>query len=329
MFEIDPAHSLSANNFALRRLERVYITSVFMNEAADFTPWLNNNLSFLGELLGLDIVESRIEQDVGRFSCDILAKDNNTNNKIVIENQFGATNHDHLGKILTYASGLDAKIMIWIAEEFREEHQQALEWLNENSDPISGLSFFGIELRLVKIDDSLPAPDFRIIVKPNGWRRNIRTASQPGNEHEAKCSSFFTQLSEAWNKAKPANLKNTEYHLPDPWMRLKIGIPKLWYAWKFKKENLFVELVVDLNTDENEKLKQIIESNTTEIEKQLGRVFFEKEGVKKWKVYVARELRGDITALREEEYSEIIEWSIRTMKVFIDVLGKYVEQIRN
>ena len=137
----------------LGRKKYVAIREVFPNEAGDFTPWLSDNLDLLAEELNLEIIDPNIEVNVGNFSCDIEAKDAGAKKTIIIENQFETTDHDHLGKIFTYAAGRDAKIIIWIAEEFREEHKKTLEWLNEQVDPESGPSFIGIEIKLFKIED--------------------------------------------------------------------------------------------------------------------------------------------------------------------------------
>ena len=127
---------------------------VWKNEAYDFTPWLaeEDNMNILGDTIGIDISEISTESSVGGFSADIVAKETGTDRIIVIENQLEDTNHDHLGKIITYASGKNASIIIWIVKNAREEHRKAIEWLNENMD--ENIDFFLIQIELWKIGES-------------------------------------------------------------------------------------------------------------------------------------------------------------------------------
>jgi len=141
------------------------------NREADFTNWLikSKNLKLLSKEIGIAISsdKTQIEVSVGKFRVDILTQEENSTRKIVIENQFESTDHDHLGKIITYAAGFDAKIIIWIFEDVRDEHRQAIDWLNENTD--EKVNFFAIKIELWKIGNSDPAPKFDIIAQPNYW----------------------------------------------------------------------------------------------------------------------------------------------------------------
>lgn len=141
-------------------------------EADDFTPWLakHENLHFLGETLGMKLVLEGAEVDVGNYAADILAFDKADHSRVVIENQLESTDHGHLGQILTYAAGLHALKVVWIAKQFTDEHRAALEWLNENTR--ENIRFFGLEIEVWKIGDSPSAPKFNIVVKPNDWTKN-------------------------------------------------------------------------------------------------------------------------------------------------------------
>ena len=113
------------NDIQLATIDKVDLRSVWENEAADFTPWLGENLAALGEALGLDLELQAQEAPVGGFSLDLLAHEPNTNRPVIIENQLDTTDHDHLGKLITYASGYDANVVVWITREFKDEHRQA------------------------------------------------------------------------------------------------------------------------------------------------------------------------------------------------------------
>lgn len=152
----------------LGTIYQVDLREKWPKEAADFTPWLANNISMLGEAMGMDLDVRGQEAPVGGFSLDILAHDVGSNRAVIIENQLETTNHDHLGKLLTYASGYDAGVVVWLAREFREEHRQALDWLNQRTG--EDTQFFGVIVELLRIDDSRPAVNFKLAASPNEWR---------------------------------------------------------------------------------------------------------------------------------------------------------------
>ena len=165
----------------LGKLNPVDLRSYWKNEAKDFTRWLakQENLKELGKIIDIDEIELiEAESDVGDFNVDIFAQDPLTDTKIIIENQLEKSDHDHLGKLITYASGKEAQIIIWIVKKAREEHVQAVSWLNEKTD--SSVNFFLLEIELWQIGNSLPAPKFNVVAKPNGWARaqkEIRSVS--------------------------------------------------------------------------------------------------------------------------------------------------------
>ena len=159
----------------LGKLEQITdLRSVWKHEAKDFTPWLakEENLEILSETVGIDIVLEEQESNVGDFSVDLYATEEGTGRRIIIENQLEETNHDHLGKIITYASGKDAEVIIWIVKRARDEHKQAIEWLNQHTD--DKFEFFLIEIELWKINDSEPAPKFNIVERPNNWAKAMK-----------------------------------------------------------------------------------------------------------------------------------------------------------
>lgn len=151
------------------------LREVWANEVHDFTPWLSDNIGRLGEALGIDITVEETESSVGDFNVDIYARDADTDRRIIIENQLEDTDHDHLGKLITYASGKDAAIVVWVVKRARDEHRAAIEWLNSHTD--EDIGFFLCEIKLYQIGDSDIAPHFNVIERPNNWAKEMRTSS--------------------------------------------------------------------------------------------------------------------------------------------------------
>ena len=161
------------------RVERVEVRSVWPDEAQDFTPWLAENLALLGNELGLDLELVESEAAVGDFSLDILARDKRSGRPVAIENQLGRSDHQHLGQLLTYAAGHDAGTVVWIASGFREEHRSAVEWLNRGTN--EEIDFYAVEVSVIRIEESLPAPLFQMVARPP--RRTSRR-SRPSPDRE-------------------------------------------------------------------------------------------------------------------------------------------------
>ena len=174
---------------ALGKLETVNLRDVWSSESGDFTPWLaqEENLALLGQAIDLDLELEAQEKNVGQFRADILCKDTRTGNWVLVENQLERTDHSHLGQLMTYAAGLDAVTIVWIAESFAEEHRAALDWLNEITD--EQINLFGLQIELWQIGNSPIAPRFNVISKPNNWTKTVaevRRAAASGEITETR-----------------------------------------------------------------------------------------------------------------------------------------------
>lgn len=207
----------------LGKLEKVSIRDVWPTEYSHFTPWLakEENIKLLSDELDIEIEVIRQEEWVGGFKADILAKEATTDHNIIIENQFGKTDHSHLGQIVTYASGLGASTIIWISEKFTEEHRAAIDWLNEITNESVG--FFGIEIELYRIGASEPAPMFNVVCKPNSWSKIIK---QKATESELTDTKLLQQ--EYWTKLKEyVEMQKRSYKLQKPspqhWTSIAVG----------------------------------------------------------------------------------------------------------
>ena len=175
----------------LATIDKVDLRTVWENEAINFTPWLAKNLTVLGEALGREIELHDQEAPVGTLSLDVLAYEPTSRRPVVIENQLETTDPDHLGRLLIYASGYDANVVVWIAREFKDEHRQALDWLNQRSG--ADTEFFGVVVEVWKIDNSRPALHFRVVSAPNEWNKSNKAPIKPSALQESY-RAFFQKL---------------------------------------------------------------------------------------------------------------------------------------
>lgn len=206
----------------LGKLKEISIRKVWGHEQYGFSAWLSKdeNIKELGDVLGLSLTNIETEKFVGNYRCDILCKDELTDKIVLIENQLEPTNHDHLGKIITYASGLDASVIVWIVESARDEHASAIEWLNKHTD--ENVSFFLIEVHAYQIGNSVPAPQFKVIEQPNDFAKTIKaiTKNNVVNESMSKRLEFWTLFNEIVEKRKPFNKRKPT---TDHWYSVAIG----------------------------------------------------------------------------------------------------------
>lgn len=211
----------------LGRLERVELRDIWLSEASDFTPWLarKENLDILGETLGIDLELEAQERPVGPFRADILCKDIGTDRWVLIENQLERTDHNHLGQLLTYASGLEAVTIVWIAARFTEEHRSTLDWLNRITD--ESFRFFGLEVELWRIGDSPAAPKFNIVSKPNDWSQSVAQAARAIDEAELSETRVMQRAYwAAFDKVLAASngpVRGGKKPQPQSWMAYAIG----------------------------------------------------------------------------------------------------------
>ncbi|MTI68591.1 MAG: DUF4268 domain-containing protein [Firmicutes bacterium] len=244
------------------------LRTVWKHEALDFTKWLSktDNLKLLGDEIGIEINLLETEASIGSFNVDILAEEENTGKKIIIENQLEATDHDHLGKVITYASGYDAEIIIWIVKDIREEHRQAIDWLNEHTD--EKLNFFIIRLELWRINDSPCAVKFQVVSRPNDWAKSIRQTTKQTNLTDTK----LLQL-EFWNEFKE--------HVSQKGSTLKLrkAQPQHWYDMSYGVSGSHITLTINTQSKslgceiyipDSKELYFGFEQNKQNIESELG-----------------------------------------------------------
>ena len=256
---------------ALGTLEKVDLREVWESENEDFTPWLarEENINKLGQKIGLDLEVEAQEKRVGKFRADILCKDINTDNWVLIENQLEKTNHGHLGQLLTYATGLDAVTIVWVAATFNEEHKATLDWLNKITD--ENYNFFGLEIELYKIEDSKIAPKFNLVCQPDNWSQSIsreakRIEQGEVSETKLKQYKFWTELGKELQTADtPLKLQKV---YPQHWTNIAVGKTGVHLGATFntQQERVSAQLYIIKNKNWFKEL----ESQKDIIEKELG-----------------------------------------------------------
>lgn len=209
--------------YDLDHLKKVELRKVWPHETLDFTKWLSSpaNLNMLGEAVGVELELIETESSVGSFNVDIYAQEAGTGRKVIIDNQLEETNHDHLGKVITYAAGKGAQVIILVVSHARDEHRQAIEWLNEHTD--NDFGFFLVEIELWTIGDSKPAPRFNVVEQPNEWTKALRLSENLSETERVKLS-YWTKYREI-ARSTPNFLKVFSPQKPtkDHWSTLRCG----------------------------------------------------------------------------------------------------------
>ena len=262
-----------ATSIKLSKITKVDLRSCWQNEASDFTPWLasEENIALLADALGINELEVKSQEEhVGPFRADILCVDPGTDKLVLIENQLERTDHNHLGQILTYAAGLDAVTIIWIAEHFTEEHRAAIDWLNRITD--KEFNFFGVEIELIKIGDSPAAPMFNVIAKPNGWSKDVRSSqvsSDSLTEGEQFKFEFWTAFRE-YMAENPSKYFKPQGASTSHWMNVAIGRSGFHISLLVNTKEQKVTIQLYLSDDSEKKYFDALFEHKDEAEESIG-----------------------------------------------------------
>jgi hypothetical protein len=310
-------------NNDLGRLERVSLRQVWASESEHFTPWLGReeNLKLLGDTVAIELELETQEKDVGPFL---------DSSWVLIENQLERTDHGHLGQLLTYAAGLEAVTIIWVAERFTEEHRAALDWLNEKTD--EGVNFFGLEVELWRIGNSSIAPKFNIVSKPNDWTKQVQNAASKSGElssHKQTQLKFWTAFKEYMDAN--SNIR-CQKPFPQHWLNSSIGrsgfhlssIASYWDSTtNTKGSEIRVELALDGPNAKEAFLK--LEVEKTAIETEIGRPigWHNPENARSCRIYVQQSADW----LNESLWPSQQEWLRRQLELFTKVFQQRVKSL--
>lgn len=308
----------------LGRLEQVNLRDVWKHEATDFSAWLAKpeNLLLLAQQLGIEIELIGTEVPIGRFKIDILGKEPNTNEKIIIENQLESTNHDHLGKVITYAAGLDARYLIWIVKDVLAEHQKALEWLNEHLD--AEIRCFLIRIEVWKIGDSVPAPRFEIVSVKNDWVASIKNSANNSGLSPIKIKQleFWTEFRD-FVKEIDSGIKINK-PAPQHWINFSMGnsLAHISLTMNTQKKCFTVQLYIP----DNKTLFTFLRDNEEEI---TGRFqskpqWFEANVASG--LYIQLDVKDTFDESRRQEF---FDWLYQNVLKFKEVFGPYIQDFRS
>jgi hypothetical protein len=261
-------------NQQLAHLERLDLKDVWSNEATNFTPWLarEENIALLSETLSLNLEVEAQEKSVGPFRADILCKDIQSDSWVLIENQLERTDHTHLGQVLTYASGLGAVTVVWIAARFTEEHRSTLDWLNKITD--SSFRFFGVEVELWRIGDSPAAPKFNIVSKPNNWSQSVAKAAGALGESELTETrimqrDYWAALNVSLNAAGGLVLGNKKAQ-PQSWMAYPVGRFGFYLGAAMARHKNQIRAELYIHGERAKAFFALLQNQKRQIEREIG-----------------------------------------------------------
>ena len=290
------------------------LRSIWPHEALNFTPWVAENVDLLADAVGLDITVDETESSVGDFNVDISASETGTDRKIIIENQLEDTDHDHLGKLITYASGKGADVVIWVVKHAREEHKAAVEWLNNHTDDKIG--FFLCEIKLFQIGDSQIAPAFTVVERPNDWTKEIRKTASANSTQQQRLEYWQAFNDYAFTDANFSRIFNKRKPTTDHWMDFSIGSSACHIAVSQIQKRKAVDVELYIN-DDKELFKSLF-AHKDEIEKNMEMELEWKElpERKASRILIEKTVDLDDRATWPEQFDYIMDTCIKMKRAF-------------
>lgn len=290
------------------------LRSIWPHEALNFTPWVAENVDLLADAVGLDITVDETESSVGDFNVDIYASETGTDRKIIIENQLEDTDHDHLGKLITYASGKGADVVIWVVKHAREEHKAAVEWLNNHTDDKIG--FFLCEIKLFQIGDSQIAPAFTVVERPNDWTKEIRKKASANPTQQQRLEYWQAFNDYAFSDANFSRIFNKRKPTTDHWMDFSIGSSACHISVSQIQKRKAVDVELYIN-DDKELFKSLF-AHKDEIEKNMEMELEWKElpERKASRILIEKTVDLDDRATWPEQFDYIMDTCIKMKRAF-------------
>lgn len=309
-------------------LEPQDVREFWQDEAREFTPWLANEInaddsSHLEDVLGLDLEVIEIEKSVGKYNVDILGEVANDGRQVVIENQLNQSDHDHLGKTIAYAAGVDADIIVWIAPKFNDEHRDAMQWLNENSR--EGVDLFAIRVEVWRIAESPPAVRLNLVEDPSEWKEKAKRTSEDLTETKKLQEEFWTEFRDRIQDSRTplrARKPRPLHYYTNP-----IGTSGMHLSFvNISKEGT---LRIDLIIEDNEEAFWELHSEKEAIEKEFGEALAWDEP----RETRSGKMRSNISAIRDadieatEAWDEYFGWMMENGERFHDAFYDRIQRL--
>jgi hypothetical protein len=305
-------------------IQNVSLRDAWPGEATHFTPWLAQNLGVLADKLGMELELESTEASAGDFSADIIARDLSTNKLVVIENQFGITDHKHLGQVITYSSVLNAGVVVWIAETIRPEHKSAMDFLNQNLR--ESLRLYAVEASIIRIDDSKPAFVLNVVSMPTEAPVLAGESGQQTSETKERYLTFFQELIDELRERH--RFTNARAGQPQNWYTFSSGNSKIFkYSTNFAQGGrVRAEVYIDTGDKiKNEHIFDCLAEQREAIEAQFGaELTWERLDTKRaCRIAVYRD--GGIDD-ESETLVEIKSWIVKNLLLFKKVFPEYVNK---
>jgi len=304
------------------KIERVPLRDVWKHEAYDFTQWLQDNIDVLNNVIDINLSNPEREQNAGNFNVDIVAEDD-SGNPVIIENQLEKSNHDHLGKLITYLVSIGAKTAIWIVASPRPEHVNAINWLNESSTA----NFYLLKVEAIKIGESPPAPLLTIIVGPSAEGKEVGRTKKELAERYIIREKFWSQLLEL-SKQKTklhANISTTQHN----WIGTSAGIRGLGFNYAIRKDSAQVELYIDRGEGSDIQNKDIFDQlykNKDAIESTFGQALEWQSLEGKRACRIRKQI--NVGGYRDDNWDQIQEEMVDNMIKLENALRPFIKKLK-
>ena len=313
----------------LKTLTPVELSKVWETEPQHFTPWLarEENLTLLGKTLGIELELEAQEINVGDFRADLLCRNTEDDSWVIIENQLDPTNHKHVGQLLTYAAGLDAATVIWIAETFRSEHCAMLDWQNKITD--ERYRFFGIEMKVWKIEDSARAAQFDVVSSPNNWSRSVSQDTQrAANQEFSNRQQWRIRYWAGLQKHMVDN--SSSINCPSPttrsYLRLGIGRTNFFIHARLASSSKEIGTWLYMEGDDAKAHFHLLEEQQEEIHNEFGETleWYELPQSERSRICLSKE---DTDPMDEADWQNQHKWLASKLELFDKVFRPHIREL--
>ena len=307
---------------SIAKIERVSLRDVWKHEAYDFTKWLEENIDVLSDAISRDIENVERERKTeSTFSVDLVAEGND-GSSIIIENQLEKSNHDHLGKLITYLTAMQAKVAVWIVADPRPEHVAAMTWLNESSSA----DFYLVKIEAIRIDNSLPAPLLTVIVGPSEEGKSIGRSKQEMSDRHHTRYKWWSQLVQHPDATRHRHISPRHYS----WMGLSSGLRGGSFIYTVTRKESAAELYIDRGRDmghENLHIFDHLHAKKDKIESAFGGSLNWERLEEKRACRIRAAVRGGYSD-PEESWEETHGRMTNAMNRLIDAIRPHLKTLR-